>query len=314
MNKRELIFSLLETGGQPDHAPAAFFMHFDPAFHRGEAAVQKHLEYFRYTGMDFVKIQYEHSYPRSEQIQRPADWANAPFYDLDFYQEPLRVVAGLVQAAKAEAPVILTLYSPFMFAGQLAGEDTVVRHIHEDPEQVQRGMQVITESLLGFVRAAIRLGLDGFYMSTQGGEHGRVEDPALFDACIRPYDLALMEEINRQCPFNILHICDYRLPYTSLERFLDYPGQVVNTSLDLAGSQTSAAEVARMFNRPFMGGLLRKGALSSGTPEEVRQEALLALEQAPERFILGADCTLLGGASWENPRAAVQAAHEYRRG
>lgn len=310
MNKRDLVFSLLEPNQEPGHTPAAFFMHFDPEYHRGQAAVDRHLEYFRYTGMDFVKIQYEHNYPRDPRIQQPEDWAKMPFYDLDFYQEPLRVVEGLVKAAKAEAPVILTLYSPFMFAGQVAGEDVVVRHIHENPEQVRRGMQTITESLMGFVKECIRLGLDGFYMSTQGGEHGRVDDPELFDACIRPFDLALMEEINRQCPFNILHICDYRLPYSSLDRFLDYPGQVVNTSLDLVGGTITAEEVSQMFGRPFMGGMRRKGALSTGTPEQVRQEALEALANAPARFILGADCTMLHGTSWENPRAAVQAAHE----
>ena len=37
--------------------PAAFFLHFDQAYHRGRAAVDKHLEFFRATGMDIVKSQ-----------------------------------------------------------------------------------------------------------------------------------------------------------------------------------------------------------------------------------------------------------------
>lgn len=312
MNKRDVVLSLLDPNQKPAYTPAAFFMHFDPVYHRGQAAVEKHLEYFRFTGMDFVKIQYEHSFPRNPAIQKPEDWARMPYYPLDFYEEPLRVVEGLVQAAKPEALVILTLYSPFMFAGQVAGEDTVVRHIQENPEQFQRGMEIITESLMEFVKACIRLGLDGFYTSTQGGEAGRLDDAALFDACIRPYDLALMSEINRQCIFNILHICDYRLPYRSLEPFLDYPGHVVNASLHLTRGQTTAQEIARQFNRPFMGGIDRKGVLSTGTLAQIREEVTAALESAPERFILGADCTLLGGTPWENPQAAVATAHEYR--
>jgi uroporphyrinogen decarboxylase len=313
MNKRDVIFQLLEGNQPPAYTPAAFFLHFDPAFHRGMAAVEKHLEYFRFTGMDFVKIQYEHSFPYSDAMKRPEDWANMPFYGLDFYEQPLRVVEGLVNAARREAPVILTLYSPFMFAGQVAGEDVVVRHIHENPEAVQRGMQIITDSLMGFVRECIRLGLDGFYTSTQGGEAGRVDDPALFNTCIKPYDLALMEEINRQCPFNILHICDYRLPYRNLEPFLDYPGHVVNSGLEMTEGDLSLNEIASMFGRPVMGGMRRKSALSTGTVEQVRAEAENVLRSAPERFILGADCTMLGGTPWENPRAAVEAAHTFRR-
>ena len=308
INKRDAVLGLLDGTQTPGYVPAAFFLHFDPLYHRGQAAVDKHLEYFRYTGMDFVKIQYELTFPRMEEIQRPVDWARIPFYGLDFFEPQLRVVEGLVKAAKPEALVILTLYSPFMCAGQVAG-DAVATHIQENPEQVKRGMETITASLMGFVKECIRLGLDGFYASTQGGEVGRFSDRALFDACIRPYDLALMEEINRSCIFNILHICDYHLPYSSLEPYLDYPGHVVNASLELTGGKISASEVARMFGRPFMGGMERKGVLATGSPAEVRQAAMEALSDAPERFILAADCTVPSNTPWDNLRAAIDTAH-----
>ena len=271
MNKRDMILGFLDPTYVPQSIPATFFLHFDPAFHRGQAAVEKHLEYFRATGMDFVKIQYEHSFPRLAQIEQPSDWAKMPFYGLDFFEEPLRVVDGLVHAAKPEAVVILTLYSPFMFAGQTAGEEVLTRHILEDPQAVKRGMQVITDSLMGFVRACLKLGLDGFYTSTQGGEAERFPDRSFFDECIRPYDLALMEEANRSATFNILHVCDYRLPYSDLSPYVNYPGNVVNASLELTGGKTTPREVARLFNRPFMGGINRLGTIATGTTDQARR-------------------------------------------
>jgi len=309
MNKREAVLSLLQPGRQPGFTPAAFFLHFDPAYQRGQAAVNKHLEYFRYTGMDFVKIQYEHRFPQLPQIQRPQDWGRMPFYKLDFYEEPLRVVEGLVKAAKSEALVILTLYSPFMFAGQTTSDATITAHIKENPEAVKRGMQVITDSLVGFVKECVRLGLDGFYTSTQGGESGRFDDRALFDECIRPYDLALIEEVNRTCIFNILHVCDYRLPYSDLAPYVDYPGQVVNASLELTGGKISSKQAAALFKRPFMGGLNRLGVLAHGSQAEIRRAAAEALQDAPERFILGADCTVPSETPWENLRTAISVAH-----
>jgi uroporphyrinogen decarboxylase len=309
MNKRDAVLSLLDSGRRPDYIPAAFFLHFDPAYHRGQAAVDKHLEYFRYTGMDFVKIQYEHSFPRLPQIQTPKDWANMPFYGLDSYAEPLRVVEGLIKAAKPEALVILTLYSPFMLAGQTVGAETLNAHIRQDPQAVTRGMEIITDSLMGFVKACIQLGLDGFYTSTQGAEVGRFDDPALFNQCVRPYDLRLMTEINRSCIFNILHICDYHLPYRELASFADYPGHIVNTSLETTQGEITAKEVARLFNRPFMGGLNRKGALASGTPDEIRQAVDAAIQVAPERYILAADCTVPANTPWDNLRLAISQAH-----
>ncbi len=311
MNKREAILSFLDPTYIPQSIPAAFFLHFDPAFHRGQAAVEKHLEYFRATGMDFVKIQYEHSFPRLLQIEQPDDWAKMPFYGLDFYEEPLRVVEGLVGAAKAEAVVILTLYSPFMLAGQTAGEETLTRHILENPQAVKRGMQVITDSLMGFVRACLKLGLDGFYTSTQGGEAQRFPERSFFDECIRPYDLALMEEANRTATFNILHVCDYRLPYSDLSPYVDYPGHVVNASLELTGGKTSAREVTRLFGRPFMGGINRLGTIATGTTAQVRQATEEALSDIPERFILGADCTVPSTTPWENLRTAIDTAHNF---
>ena len=121
MNKRDLVLSL--TGPQPPATiPAAFFLHFDPAYHAGRAAVDKHLQFFRATGMDIVKVQYEQTLPASAPPSRPADWANAPLFPKDFPEAPARVAAGLVEAAKDEALVIMTLYSPFMWAKRWAGE------------------------------------------------------------------------------------------------------------------------------------------------------------------------------------------------
>jgi uroporphyrinogen decarboxylase len=311
MDKREAVLSLLDPSKTPQYVPAGFFLHFDPRYHAGQAAVEKHLEFFRYTGMDFVKIQYERTFPPLPEIRRAEDWTKMPFYGPDFYEPQLQAVKGLVAAAKAEALVVVTLYSPFMCAMHTVGEQVLVEHMSQNPEAVRQGMQTITDSLLGFVGECVHLGVDGFYASTQGGEAGRLPDRALFETCIRPYDLAIMSEIKRACPFNILHVCDYQAKYDDLSPFLDYPGQVVNTSLELAGGwKVTAREVAQMFGRPFMGGMDRLGVIARGSPEQIRQVVRQALEAAPERFILAADCTVPSDTPWDNLRLAISLAHE----
>jgi uroporphyrinogen decarboxylase len=315
MNKRDLILNLLDSNSKPGTIPAAFFIHFDPVYHLGQAAVDKHLEYFHYTGMDFVKIQLELPFPLQPQIQKPGDWkTELPFFKIDHYEPMLKVVEGMVKAAKKEALIILTLYSPYMECNNMVGQETVARHIEQDPEAFKIGIERMAESLLQFVRACIRLGLDGFYTSTQGGEKARLTSPAFFDTCIAPSDRFLMDEINRDCIFNILHVCDYWGPYSDIARFAAWPGQIVSAGLEMAdGNHVTSRQVAELFNRPFMGGLERKGVISTGTPEQIRQSVLTSLQNAPERFILGADCTVLPNTPWDNLRLAVQTAHEYRR-
>jgi uroporphyrinogen decarboxylase len=314
MTKRDVILGLLDPGKPQAAIPAAFFLHFDPSFHFGQAAVAKHLEFFRATGMDLVKVQYERGFPRLPGITRPEDWAGMPLYDTGFFEPQLEAVAGIVKAVKREAVVVVTLYSPFMCASHAVGEETVLRHGRENPEPVRKGMEIVTESLMTFVKACIRLGVDGFYHSTQGGETHRLADRALFDTLVRPYDLAVMKEAERSCIFNILHICDYVGEYGDLGRFRDYPGHVVSCPLTVGGRPLSLAEAARIFVRPVMGGLDRHGAIATGTAAQIRAEVEAVLRKGPDRFILGADCTVPAETPWENLRTAIETAHRWRRG
>jgi len=312
MNKRDAILGLADSARPLPYIPAAFFLHFPTEHHFGAAAVAKHLEFFRYTGMDLVKIQYERTFPPLPQIKAPADWRNVPHYGLDFYEGQLQAVRGLVEAAKPEAVIVVTLYSPFMCAGHSTSRETVTAHLEDDPDNVRRGLAIITDSLLGFVRECIRLGVDGFYMSTQGGEAGHFSRTDLFENYVKPFDLTLMHEAGHACPFNILHVCDYEADYDDFAPFLDYPGTVVNSPLKLGGRPLTSQTVADMFRRPYMGGLERKGLLARGTPDQVRQAVQSILQQAPGRFILGADCTVPSDTPWDNLKAAIDAAHTFR--
>jgi uroporphyrinogen decarboxylase len=311
MNKRDTVLDLINSPTPSTYVPAAFFMHFDRAFHQGQAAIDKHLAFFGATGMDFVKIQYEQSLLPTASIATLADWAHAPRCDEGFFEETIRVAEGLVKAAKAEALVIMTVYSPFMWAAQLAGMETLAKHFQEHPDIVRAGLEIMTENVLMLVRGCRRAGVDGFYISSQGGEAFRFPGTDIFRRYIRPTDLAVWDAV-QSCPFNILHICDYAGAYDDLTPFLDYGGHVVNCSLTLGEKTLRPADVARMFGRPFMGGLERKGVIATGSLEEIRRAAESVLAEAPERFILAADCTVPSETPWEHIKIAIDTAHQYR--
>jgi uroporphyrinogen decarboxylase len=287
-------------------------LHFPPDCRSGQAAIDKHVAYFRHTGMDFVKIQYEFAFPRCPEIRSPDDWVNMPVYGREFFQDQLDVVKGLVQAAEGEALVVQTLYSPFMSAGHTVGGEAFTEHLKTDPDKTTPGMEAITESTLWFVRECIRLGVDGFYASTQGGEGYRFDDPALFGQYVKPYDLAVMNEINQSCPFNILHVCDYTGGYDDMTPFLEYPGHVVNSPLTVGSQTMTPKQASEFFGRPYMGGLDRHGTLVTGSPDEIRAAVRDLLADAPERYILGADCTLPGDIDWDKIKIAIETAHQYR--
>ena len=310
MNKRETVLQLAQSGRPGDYTPAAFFLHFPAECHRGQPAIDKHIEYFRATGNDIVKVQYEAPLPRQPDLVRPADWAGIPGYDAEFFADQVAVVAGVAENLKAEAVVVVTLYSAYMFASHLVGWDQLDRHMEEDPGAVSKGLEIITESMLTLIEACVGAGADGFYVSSQGGEAGRFTDPSIFDTYIRPLEMRIWDELrSRDTVCNILHVCDYERPYDSLNRFTDYPGEIVSAPLTLSGASLTGAQVAQMFGRPFMGGLERLEALSTGPIEAVEAAARKALETGPAAMILGADCTLAAGSPWENIRRATDVAH-----
>src|ERR1044072_2875928 len=94
MNKRDTMFRLIDGTASSTYVPAAFFLHFDSVYHQGQAAIDKHLEFFRATGMDFAKIQYEQGFPASAPIRKPEDWAHAPRASAEFFEAPVQVEAG----------------------------------------------------------------------------------------------------------------------------------------------------------------------------------------------------------------------------
>src|SRR3954469_4921464 len=66
VNKRERMLRWLAGQTTPNYTPAAFFLHFGNGYRNGSAAAKRHLEFFQYTDMDFLKIQFEQTYTRQD--------------------------------------------------------------------------------------------------------------------------------------------------------------------------------------------------------------------------------------------------------
>jgi uroporphyrinogen decarboxylase len=62
-----------------------------------------------------------------------------------------------------------------------------------------------------------------------------------------------------------------------------------------------------------MGGLERKGVIATGSTREIQEAVEDVLRTAPERLILGADCTVPDETNWDNLKTAIATAHACRR-
>jgi uroporphyrinogen decarboxylase len=310
-NKREKVLAVLDQSKPNDYIPAAFFMHFKDKL--GQGAVDSHLQYFRATNMDFVKVQYEIVVPHLDDIKSPKDWAKIPVYKKDFFEPQLAVIEALARELKAEALILPTVYSPLSLAQQTVGKDAI-EHIKQDPDAVAKGLSAITESIVNYIDEAIKRGADGFYISTQGGNSKFFDNGALFEKAVVPYDKIVSQEASDKALLNILHICDYgEAYYTQINQFASYPGSIINApNVLLDGTPISLKEVQNTFRRPTMGGLDRLGVLAKGSEDEAKAAADKILSEASPNFILGADCTVPSDVPWQKLRAVIDYAHDWR--
>jgi uroporphyrinogen decarboxylase len=98
----------------------------------------------------------------------------------------------------------------------------------------------------------------------------------------KPYDLQVLQAV-QGAPFNLLHICG---PQAYFELGNEYPVHAVNWAAPSARTTRASAEAARLTTKALIGGVDELGALQSGTPEAVIEEALAAIRATGGRRLL----------------------------
>ena len=301
MNKLERVRAAL-AGATVDRVPAGFWFHYTSDKAHGAASVKAHLDYYRASNIDFLKVMNEHPYQANVTVKTPADWRAvrpAPL-SASFYQEQLDEVKRIVDQLRGECLVITTLFGPFS-SGNNTSDGMVAEHLKADPEAVSQGLAAIAESLAGFAVACIEAGASGIYYSAQGGEETRFTEEQ-FTRYLKPHDLTILNALQGKGEFNLLHICGdaMRLPL-----YADYPSQAVNWAA--TKHNLNLKQGYSLFRRTVVGGLNDRGIIVNGTPEQISAAAQEVIEDFGARsLILGADCTLPTDIAIDNIRAAVQ--------
>lgn len=304
-SKKEIMDRFVAGTLPASYAPAAFFVHFANDQKVGEAAVKAHLDYFHEVDPDILKVQFEQFAPRIRELEVRDDWMPE-----DYYAPTVEIIKRLQEEAGDEAYVLPTVYSTFQVTTQSLGPRRIIEAAKENPEALKSVLECYTRALIWFVKQCKAAGIQGFYTPTQGGETKFYEVPGFFETFIRPYDLAVMNECNKDTKLNILHICDWEGTYDDLSKFKDYPGQIVNTPMVVDGKPFSLSDASKLFGgRPVLGGFNRQTEILSAPAETIAQMTKEILAGGPAgKIMIGADCTV-SSAPHENLQAAVSTAH-----
>lgn len=305
MNKRERLAAAI--AGQPvDRAPVALWRHFPGDDHYPEELARAQLEFQKLYDFDFVKVTPSHNFcvvdwgveerytgnneGVCETVRRPIngpdDWLKIKPLDptAGALGRQLRVLELLHDALGDETPFIQTIFNPPAMVKFLAGDRADLAYLRQHPTLMKQVLDALTETVVGFVREAIRRGAAGVFMSTMHASYAFMSE-AEYRQFGRPYDLRVLEAA-RDGWFNVLHLHGESVMFDLLA---DYPVQAVNWH-DRAGAPSLKDALGR-FPGAVIGGLAQWDTLLRGTPEDVRAEARDALEQTGgRRHVLGAGC------------------------
>ena len=309
-NKKEIMDAFVKGTLPQSYVPAAFFIHFPGNDSKvGEGAIRSHLNYLLQTNADVLKVQFEQRPDFIEGLDKQETWDNIPEMPEDFYRPTFEVVQKLQEYVGKDVYILPTIYSPYQVARQSLGDENIAKAAVDRPADLKRVLGYYAKALEWYVNSCKEIGIEGFYMTTQGGEMKYYSIPGFFEEQIKPFDLQIMNLCQKDSKLTILHICDWEGTYDDLTRYVDYPGDIVNTPLELNGTPFTVSDGEKLFKRPVLGGLNRKKEIISGTTNDVKAVVQKAIADAPKgRIMIGAECTV-SSAPIENIYTAVYTAH-----
>lgn len=318
MKKRERVFAAVRREAV-DHVPTGFSLHFPEGCKTGERAVEAHLQFFKETDTDIIKIMNENLVPDVGDILRPEDWNKIPSYSLndDFMQSQLDMVKRILEKADKDAFSLGTVHGICASAihpiearyGYVRVREMFCAHIRENKGPVLDAWKRITEGMCLLVTAYKELGLDGIYYAGLGAEKRYFTDEE-FAECIAPFDKEILKTAKDAGCVNFLHMCKDGL---EMERYASYADLADVVNWGVYETDFSLEDGRRLFpGKTMMGGLQnRKGVMVDGTLQELKEVSKEVIRGfGKEGFILGADCTLPTEISYERIRAIAEAARE----
>lgn len=322
MTKKERVCSVVR-GESVDFIPSCFSLHFPIEKAFGEDGVKAHMDFYRQTDTDILKIMNENQVPYCGPFNDYRAYSQIPRMTMksDFMRNQIDFTKRILDSCKDDPFTIGTLHG-VVASGvhplRKAGLDTEtartfqVEALRNEKKIVIDAFKRISDGMCELARAYIEAGVDGIYYAALGGEDRYYTDEE-FHRWVEPFDKQILAAVKEAGGYSILHICKDRLNMSRYSSYSDY-FDIVNWGVYEA--PFSLTDARKMFKgKTLMGGLAnRTGVLVDGSEEEIRKAVRDVMEEAgPDRFILGADCTLATEQDLQRLSVAIDETRRVRR-
>jgi len=200
MNKRERVLSAFR-GEAVDRVPISFWGHHYVAENSADGLADETLRQLDRFDWDFLKPQsraqafaemWGLTYTPSAREETKYTTTHIPLTDAGDLQrlqpadatsgalgEQLQALRRIREAAGPSVPIVWTVFSPLMICRYLlTGDvDQVLEIARTAPGALAAGLEAITETLVGYVRACLANGADGVFYATNLARRGMLTPP-----------------------------------------------------------------------------------------------------------------------------------------
>lgn len=208
---------------------------------------------------------------------------------------------------QGDVPVIAMVYSPFVWAGEMAGtfvhQEKIIDMLKYHEKEVAQGLKVIEEVNYELMNAFIDAGAAGFFYGLQNGL-SRKMGKDLFDEYEAAPSKRLLNAVRDKTYFTLLHACNGRAE--QVKWVLDYPVDAIQWPTTDQPRHLTMKQMREITDKVLVGGIHQGGTCENwpsydptsdfdgedrdAIKRQLRKRIDAAIDAAGNKLILSGNC------------------------
>ena len=217
----------------------------------------------------------------------------------------LNGIIKLKELSKGKVPVIGYIQAPFRHASMLRGPENIMRDLFTNISNLEKLMEIATQSQLVYGKALIKAGADIIFIADPTSS-GDVISKKQWEKWGLPYTKILVKFLKETGDVKtILHICGNTQDRLLTFKELEIDGISLDEKVNLDFARKVLGDKVCL-----MGNVSPSKTLFQGTPGDVEYESRKCIELAgnESKFILSSGCLVPGDVCADNMKAMVAVA------
>ena len=325
MSRFELLKETL-LGNLSGRVPLSLWKHHPKKDRTPEGLAEEEIAFHKKYDHDIIKISFHGRYAAvdwgclavydgaisgstictNSAIEQPSDWE---------VLEPLDVNAGdlgrqihavkLIQEyAQGHVPTMATIFDAPMVADKLC-KGKLTDYMDSHPDIIKGVLDMINLVMIDFGKAVLDAGADGLFIASQHSTYDAVST-SQYDKFVHPCSLAMISNLRGKAKFITMHFHTRKKgAKIRLSEIARTPG-LDALNWDAQSASLTLSEGKELSRKAVFGGIDHNGVLRKGTPDDVKDQVLIAAREAGLlNLIISPGCAITVDTPAENVYAVV---------